>query len=458
MGQPGSDPMKFLSNLWQSWQQDRLMGRVIRNTGYLFSSNTVAMALGVVQSIFAARLLGVAGFGVLGTVTVFASTINRLFSFRMGELVVKYLGLYLVEERRDRAGAVVKVAALVEAASSLLAFLVLIAIAPLAAIYLAKDASTTPFFMIYGISILGTSMAEVATGVLQVDNRFRSQAFVNLAQSILTALIIVGAFLSNAGMLVVLIAYLVGKLILGIGPVILALGSLNRLLGPAWWKAPLSVLPPWRELAHFGLSTNLSATINLLVRDSEVLWVALFLSPLEVGYYKVALAIINLVLMPVTPLISTTFPEINRTIASRSWDQLRRLLRRVTILSGGWTLITTVVLVFFGNFLILFYGSEYLPAYPAMLVLLAGFGIANVFFWNRTLLLSFGLPMVPFRVTLWVGVAKVALAFVLVPRFGYVAEAALLSAYFIVSVALILHRGARELRRSENTVVAQGVA
>jgi O-antigen/teichoic acid export membrane protein len=99
--------------------------------------------------------------------------------------------------------------------SSLLAFLVLLAIAPLAAIYLAKDPSTTPFFMIYGISILGTSLAEVATGVLQVDNRFRSQAFVNLAQSILTALIIIGAFLSNAGMMVVLIAYLVGKLILG---------------------------------------------------------------------------------------------------------------------------------------------------------------------------------------------------------------------------------------------------
>jgi O-antigen/teichoic acid export membrane protein len=100
MGQPGSDSMKFLANLWQTWRQDILMGRVIRNTGYLFSSNTVAMALGIVQSIFAARLLGVAGFGVLGTVTVFASTVNRLFSFRMGELVVRYLSQYLVEERR----------------------------------------------------------------------------------------------------------------------------------------------------------------------------------------------------------------------------------------------------------------------------------------------------------------------------------------------------------------------
>jgi len=458
MGQPGTDPMNYLSERWQAWKSDRLMGRVIRNTGYLFSSNTAAMALGVVQSIFAARLLGVAGFGVLGTVTVFASTINRLFSFRMGELVVRYLGADLVEGRRDRAGAVVKVAALVEAGSSLLAFVLLIALAPLAAVYLAKDAETTRFFWIYGISILGGSLAEVATGVLQVDNRFRSQALVNLAQSVLTALIIVGAFLSNAGMMAVLLAYLVGKLILGIGPVVLALGSLNRMLGSGWWKAPLSLLPPRRELANFGLSTNLSATINLLVRDSEVLWVALFLSPVEVGYYKVALAIINLVLMPVTPLISTTFPEINHTVAARRWEQLRRLLRRITILSGGWTMLTAVVLVIFGNFLILFYGSEYLPAYPAMLVLLVGFGVANIFFWNRTLLLSFGLPEIPFRVTLWVGVAKVALAFVLVPRFGYVAEAALLSAYFIVSVGLILRRGAVELRRAERMLAAEGAA
>jgi O-antigen/teichoic acid export membrane protein len=66
--------------------------------------------------------------------------------------------------------------------------------------------------------------------------------------------------------------------------------------------------------------------------------------------------------------------------------------------------------------------------------------------------------MVPFRVTLWVGIAKVALAFVLVPRYGYVAEAALLSAYFIVSVALILRRGAATLRQAENAPPVRGAA
>jgi hypothetical protein len=202
MGQPGSDPMKFLSNLWQSWQQDRSDGQSHPQYRVPVQQQYGCHGAGGRSKHICCPAAGCGRVWSARYSNRFCLDHQPPVLFRMGELVVKYLGLYLVEERRDRAGAVVKVAALVEAASSLLAFLVLIAIAPLAAIYLAKDASTTPFFMIYGISILGTSMAEVATGVLQVDNRFRSQAMVNLAQSILTALIILGAFLSNAGMLV----------------------------------------------------------------------------------------------------------------------------------------------------------------------------------------------------------------------------------------------------------------
>ncbi len=446
--------------MWRNWRQDRLVGRVIRNTGYLFSSNTIGMGLTMVQSVFAARLLGVTGFGVMGIIVAYASTVNRLFSFRMGELVVKYVGGYLEERQPERAAAIVKVAGLVEAASSILAFALLILLAPLAAAIFAKDTSITYLFWIYGVSVLGSLVAETSTGILQVDNRFRAQAAVNLAQSVLTALIIVAAFFipfSNPqmGMLVVLLAYLVGKLMLGIGPAVLAFGSLNRLLGPGWWRARLSLLPPLGELSFFGVSTNLSATVNLLVRDNELLWVAFFLSPLQAGYYKIALAIINLIMVPVTPLISTTYPEINRSIAGRDWSQLRRLLKRITVLSGGWTVAVGLGLLLFGNYAILFYGREFLPAYPAMLTLLVGFGIANIFFWNRPLLLSFGQPLTPFWATLVAGAVKIGLSFVLVPRYGYVMEAALLSGYFVISVGWIVYRGLTLLRRAEQSGPAE---
>jgi O-antigen/teichoic acid export membrane protein len=50
-------------------------------------------------------------------------------------------------------------------------------------------------------------------------------------------------------------------------------------------------------------------------------------------------------------------------------------------------------------------------------------------------------------VTLIAGLLKVGLSFLLVPRYGYVMEAALLSFYYILSVGVIVWRGGRELSK-----------
>ena len=430
------------------WKEDPLLGRVLRNTGYLFSSSSLGLVLSMIQSIFAARLLGAGTFGILGTITVFCSTVNRLFSFRMGELVIRYVSHYQAENQLDRAAAVVKVAALAEALTSILAFLALVWLAPLAAIVFAKDAALTPLFIFYGVIILGNLITETSTAVLQLARNFRSQAIVNLAQAVLTALIIVIAYFTHGTIVEVLIAYLVGKLVLGIGPMVLAWGSLKEMLGPGWYKVSLGLLPPWRELVSFGVSTNLSATLTLLVRDSELLWVAFFLSPVEVGYYKVALGVINLMLMPISPFISTTYPEISRSVSERSWIQLRRLLRRVTAIAGGVTGLMGLGITIFGPVMLLLYGWEFLPAYPALLILLIGYGIANVLFWNRTLLLSFNLPKYAFQVMLWCGLVKVALGFWVIPHLGYFGAAALLSSYLAISVGVITWKGLSEIRHA----------
>jgi O-antigen/teichoic acid export membrane protein len=309
--------------------------------------------------------------------------------------------------------------------------------------------------LIYGLIIPGNLCTETSTGVLQVARRFRAQAVINIGQSVLTALIIVGAFFLNGNMLVVVLAYTLGKLILGIGPMVLAWDSLGKIYGAGWWRASLKLLPPRKELAAFAVSTNLSATLNMIVRDSELLWVGFFLTTRDVGYYKIALAIINLVVAPINPLISATYPELSRSVAEKSWAQLRRLLRRVTILAGGWSVAVSLGLLVFGNWVILLYGAEYLPAYPALMVLLVGYGVANILFWNRSLLLVLQRPVFPFQVMLWTGLAKVLLAFLLVPRFGYIAEAGLLSAYLAISVAIIVWQGLRQTTVLENEFMNQ---
>ena len=431
------------------WEHPRIQ-QVFRDSSWLFSSNMVTMVLGILQSSLSARLLGVRGFGLLGVTTNLASTINNLFSFRMGEVVVKYLGDFLEEGNTAKAGALVKAAALIEAFFAILAFGFLWLVAPLAARLLAKDPALSGLFIFYGSIILANLFYETSLGVIQVLGLFRGQAVINSIQSVVTALAILVTFLLKGSLETIVFAYFLGKLILGLGPVLLAAKGLTKRLGSAWWKAPLREMPEWKEMLHFGVGSNLSATVNMIVRDSELLWVSYFLSPVEAGYYKVAVAINRYILLPINPFIQTTYPEINKYIKNKLWKPLRAFLRKITTVSALWTVACSVGLVLFGKLAIRIYADvEFLPAYPAMLILLIGYGLANIFFWNRSLLLSFGDSLYAFGAILAAGLVKVLGGFLLVPQNGYLAEAALFSLFFFLAVTLNLVRGFFRLRKAE---------
>jgi O-antigen/teichoic acid export membrane protein len=372
---------------------------------------------------------------------------------------VRYVGEALELGNKEKAAALMKVAALIEGITSLAAFGLLALLAPVGARFFAKDAGLQPLFLLYGTSILANLIYETSTGFLQVTGHFRTQALINLAQSVLVAIAIVWIALNKGGLVEVILAYLLGKLILGMGPAAAAFFWLPRTLGRDWWRAPLTHLPPWRELTGFGLSTNFSATINLIARDSEAPWVSLFFGPMAAGYYKFALQWITLMVLPINPLISTSYPEIARAWAARRFADLRYLLRRISLIAAAWTGAVAAGLLLFGQFFFFsswtlfghtfsLYSSEYLPGFPVLLLLLTGYGFANIFFWNRPLLLAQGRANLALRVSFWAMLAKLALGVALLPRTHYLVEAGLLSAYFLVSIGSMAGSGLRRLRQA----------
>jgi len=115
-----------------------------------------------------------------------------------------------------------------------------------------------------------------------------------------------------------------------------------------------------------------------------------------------------------------------------------------------WTLAATAGIALFGWWLIpLVYGPGTAPVYPVVLILLVGYGIANIFNWNRPLLLAFGKPSYPLLVALSVGAIEILLILWLVPRSGYLVMSAILAGYLAVSVGITAWRGWREIRTHE---------
>ena len=428
----------WLNKQYHKLFENELIRRMIINASYLFSTNGISAVLSMLQGILTARLLGVAGFGILGTITLFISTINNLASFRMSELVVKYIGHYTENGDQRRAAAIFKAAALTEMLASLFAFVLIILLAPIGARYFAKDPGIAPLFTIYGLVVLANFIAETSTGFLQITDRFRRIAGLNLVQSIITLFIITLCYLYGGNLTSILLAYLIGKTFGALGITISALTEASKRWGSKWWQTPLGLLrQQWRELAQFAVSTNISATISLVTKDSEILWVSLLGNPLQAGYYKLALALANIVQMPVEPLPQATYPELSRQVARRNWNNLRYILRQGSRLAGGYSLLMTLTLILIGRPIIQFiYKPEFLPAYPALIILLIGLLVANTFYWRRIALLAMGRADFPAKINFILAILKAGGILLLVPRYGYLASAALLSVFYISGSAI----------------------
>ncbi|MGA2503995.1 MAG: oligosaccharide flippase family protein [Anaerolineales bacterium] len=451
--------MSIFQNLSEVWKEDNLLRRIVRNSSYLFGSNVISAVLSFGQTILAVRLLGVAGWGLVAVVQTFASNINRFLSFRMSEVVVKHLGPSLAEEKKQEAAALVKAAGLTEAAMSIIGFVVVVALAPWASKVFAGNAATAPIFIFYGLIILSNLIFETSTGVLQATRRFDHLARVNLINSIITCTMIGGTYVlyrwtglikATDLLVAILLAYVVGKTYVGVSQVILSLRELKHVLGPGWWKTPLRALPGKPTLVMFALNTNLNGTLNLLFRDNIPLYMASLLSITAVGYFKIAMTLTIPITLILDPFIAPTYTEISRTIAKFQWGTTLSLLKRVTLITGGVVLAIWAAWALTGWWIIpAVYKPQASPVYPLLLILVAGYGFASTFQWNRPLFLSLGKAGYPVLISLLTGIIELSLIFTLVPRYGYLMMAVILSGYFIITQGFITLRGLWEIRRRE---------
>ncbi len=428
--------------------KNELIRRILGNTGLLFSSTGISSAMSMVQSILAGRLLGPTNFGVLGSLTAFTSVVNRFASFRMNELVVRYVGHYQENDDPQRAAAVFKVASLLEIIGSLVAFGLVFFLAPLGARYFAHDVTLAYWFQIYGGIVLANLIYESATGLLQIFNRFKIMAAVNVAQSALTLVLIILAFVLKSGLVTVVLAYMAGKVFGSLAISYFALREAQKNWGPGWGRIPIRLLASeMRSLLTFAFSTNLSSTISLIAKDSEILWVSALLGTQPAGYYKTALALSGLIQLPVSPLPKATFPELTREIARKSWANARYILKQGSRLATAYSVPVTLGLVVLGKWVIqITYGLDYLPAYEPLIILLVGFTFVNIFYWNRVALLALARPVFPTIVNFAGMVLKVLCILLFLPGWGYQGFAFLLSGYYIFTVGIAAARAVVDLR------------
>jgi len=411
---------------------------IVKNAGYLFSATGITSAMSMVQSILVGRVLGPSSFGILAALFSFTTVVNMFASFRMNELVVRYVGHYQENDETKQAAAVFKLAGLLEIGSSVFAFLLIYMLAPLGAQYFAHDPKMVSWFRIYGFIVLANIIYETCSGLLQIFDRFRIMAIIDVISNGVALLLVLIAYIAKLQFSAFVIAYMSGKILGSVGISIFALLEAGRRWGRDWWRSPLqSLQSEFRSIFTFVISTNLSGTISLVAKNSEMLWVSAFLGTKEAGYYKTAMSLAGIIQLPIVPLPKTTYPALAREIARKNWENVRTVLRQGSLLASAYSIPVTLGLIVFGKWVItLTYGAPYLPTYEPLVLILIGYTFVNVFYWNRAALLALARPVFPTIVNFWGMVIKVSCIFIFVPRWGYLAFAALLSFYYFFTVGI----------------------
>lgn len=439
-------PLDALNRIYLRVFDSEFMQRILRNSSYLVSATVITAGIGFVQNAFQFRVLGVAGVGLLGAMAGFTNVVNRFTAFRIDELVIKYVRLYIERKEPQKAAAVYKLAALLEGGGSILAFILIWLLAPLGVRWFSDLAGVEALFVLYGSLVLINLFFDSSDGILQVFNRFGAKSVIDVSQSLLRLGLTIWVYFAGGGLFEIILAELAGRLLRSLAIVVVALRTARQEWGAGWWRTPIAALKEdRRSLLTFAFSTNLSATVSLVAKDSEDLWVNAFLGNVAGGIYAAARNLIGLLQIPISPLPSTTYPELSRAVAQDNWKAVRSVLRRGSFLAGLYSLPVAFVLIAFGRPVIsLYQGAEFLPAYLPLVVLTIGYTFVNLFYWNRAALLAFNRPVYPTLVNFAGMLLKVAgvLAFA---SYGAIAFAALLSGYYLFTVGLSVLRIRQDL-------------
>lgn len=466
MGQPDRNRLKiprFLNPLWAYIQRlfaSEFVQRIIRNSSYLVSATVLAAGMGMIQGAIQARTfynnteLGIAGIGLLAAIANFTNILNRLTSFRIDELVIRYVRLYQERGETQKAAAVYKLAAILEALGAVAAFGLILWLAPLGVRLFSDLSGVESWFILYGSLALINLVFDSSDGILKVFDRFDAKSVIEVVQSALRLGLTALVLITGGGLLELILAELAGRLLRSLAVVWLALRTVRQKWGADWLRTPFSVLAEdRRSLLTFAFSTNLSASISLVAKDSEDLWVNAILGNVVGGFYNVARTLNGILQIPVSPLPATTYPELSRAVAQKDWRSVSTVLKRGSLLASLYSLPVTAFLILFGRTLIgLYLGPAYTAAdiqsvYQILVILLLGFSLVNIFYWNRAALLAFNRPVYPTLVNFVGMLLKVAIILVWGAALGPTGFALVLIGYYLFTIALAVLRVLSDVRR-----------
>lgn len=427
---------------------DPVYRKVLSNSSWLLSSNTLTTILISVQGIIVARVLGAEQYGILALITGYTTYVNHFVDSRVWEAAIKFVIQYREQGEFAKATATVKLCYLVDALTGSLGFVILLLTADWAGRLFVKDPLAAGLIRFYALSMLIAIPVGTSSALLRIQNRFDLLAYQDAGMAVLRLAGVIVVLTLGGRIMGLLAVYLLAAFSGMLTLLVLSRNTASSLGLLAWTQAPLSSLRgEFKQIARFLVTTNIAA-LSKMVRNTDILIIGYWLTPTDVGYFRLARSITSLMNFPVGPLQTASYPEFARLWHQQQQTTLLRLVRKLFLSAAIVASVALMVIWLGGQWLIrLTAGEQYLPALPVLRWLALAIAIAVATNFGHSLLLAAGrVSGLLLAITLG-SISQLVLLLVLLPAVGLSAAGIGHVGYYLTWTVVVAVIAARVMSR-----------
>ena len=217
-----------------------------------------------------------------------------------------------------------------------------------------------------------------------------------------------------------LIAFFVGAFILSN----LRPNETKRKVKPAYEKNK------WRKAV---IPMALADGVSVINIQADIIMLGLLTTSVQVGYYAIAATGATIIMTGVNVLVVVTMPYITRFFQLGEIDRLLKIITNVSRLGFFSSFFICLVYVFLGeNFIVFFYGDDFIYAYFPLVVLSVAYLFKASFGLEARVLNMLGYEKDNMIVAILVTILNIILNFLLIRKYGAIG-AALATAATIVT-------------------------
>lgn len=402
----------------------------------VFGGRVGKLAIGLLNQIVMARLLGTAGYGSVVIAQLAIGLVSLVATFGIQNGLVRYVPYHDDDPAKLRG--VVRAGLGVGLLTGGAAGVALFASAPWIATRVFGDESLTLLLRIAALAVPFGVISHVAAAVAKGAGSTAVRVVVRQTMNPLLRLVLVTTLiLAGYGALGATVSVAATLVVGSVVSLYFALRALPVSLRGA-------AVPMRRSLLAYSAPLMITSSIEFLVGNTDTVLVGYFIGPAAVGVYDIAFQLRQFGMYffyPVTFLLPTVVARFDR---EGNQDAIRRTYQVTT----KWLVLVStplilLVLAFPAVVIRLTFGGDYVPGAPALRVLMVAVMVTVLLSANGTALVALGHNRVNAAVNAGAVLLNLALNVVLIPRLGIVGAAAASATAFVardVVYTLALYR------------------